>query len=380
MSQGLGKDCCHFKLPKAASRRAFTLIELLVVIGIIGVLLGILLPALQKARAAAMETVCTSNLRQMGVGFQAYCDGNHGYLPLTGPDGSNNSPGSGLIGPQTAANFAASISNPHIGAPHNFIGINDPMLWYNAIPPLTQGKSYYEMIAEDPTGEFPALPPNPNRPVNVLPGPGQNSIFICPTALPPGSFDLAPGAAPNASSSGDEILNGSYFLLHGVDTNNIATETKPYGLFKSYMTYVMNSKLMSTTNDGMTYYQMKISQLRPASSVVLLVEKMMTPTEVTFPADPGTEVSSTPQNGYQSNLGQLKACWTRFTTRHRQGGYLLFADGHVAWYSWADVNRPLPGLTPANAIINYSMNQPNIGLIWNPMYGIGAPGHTAATD
>ena len=69
--------------------RGFTLVELLVVIGIIAVLVGILLPALNKARAAASKVKCAAQLRNLGQALAIYANSSRGKMPQHGVDGLN---------------------------------------------------------------------------------------------------------------------------------------------------------------------------------------------------------------------------------------------------------------------------------------------------
>lgn len=66
---------------RAGKAGGFTLVELLVVIGIIAVLIAILLPTLQKARATANRTACLANMRQLGNGLMLFAHEHDGYLP-----------------------------------------------------------------------------------------------------------------------------------------------------------------------------------------------------------------------------------------------------------------------------------------------------------
>jgi prepilin-type processing-associated H-X9-DG protein/prepilin-type N-terminal cleavage/methylation domain-containing protein len=122
----------------------FTIVELLTVVAIIGMLAGLLLPAIQQSRQAARRAACQSNLRQWAFADQSYADVHHGRLPRRGQG----------IGP----NFYPTTATQ----------LNRPEDWFNALPPYMEDQSFIDRWN-----------------AGKEPRPGEQNVWVCPEAVRP---------------------------------------------------------------------------------------------------------------------------------------------------------------------------------------------------
>jgi prepilin-type N-terminal cleavage/methylation domain-containing protein/prepilin-type processing-associated H-X9-DG protein len=199
-------------------RLAFTLIELLVVIAIIAILVGLLIPAVQKVREAAMRTTCQNNLKQIGLGMHNFHDA-YGTLPYarSGADGHSTGTKQTGLGNAPAHSWAVVIL-PYIEQGNLFNLFTTPIT-----NPATGGP--FDMIST-PAGNVNFLSRGQFQATGAL----NHSVptFFCPARRTAGDNIIAPTASGYAAGA-----VGDYAVVYG-DSSNITTNNGPFYVNQYY--------------------------------------------------------------------------------------------------------------------------------------------------
>jgi prepilin-type N-terminal cleavage/methylation domain-containing protein/prepilin-type processing-associated H-X9-DG protein len=192
-------------------RGAFTLIELLVVIAIISVLVGLLLPAVQKVRDAAARSSCENNLKQMGIALHSFNDA-HGRFPaaLIHSGRYNNPNATPYRGPEV------QYTTPYVVYNHTGFVALLPYLEQSA---LFQQYSYQNISSASspfkiPIGNNPS--PNPNQ---TVVGGAMFKIFVCPSDKVPAPVVTANSEDPTNYYERTNAARGNYLFNTGFYTD-----------------------------------------------------------------------------------------------------------------------------------------------------------------
>jgi prepilin-type N-terminal cleavage/methylation domain-containing protein/prepilin-type processing-associated H-X9-DG protein len=290
-------------------RKAFTLIELLVVIAIIAILIGLLLPAVQKVREAAARMKCSNNLKQLGLAAHNFHDPN-GHLPagLNVPVSTQ----SGALFPTNALYKNGVVGDPPL--PGQFASVFEQLLPY-----IEQDNLQKNLILTQ--REY----ANCKGPNSV--GAQIVKILICPS-------DPLPSNVSTYTTGG----NTYYFGMNSYAGNNGTRSFYPqYGTYSNDGVFYINSKVRLTDiTDGTSntlmfgerwHYDPAYTNIATlggwAWSNFLAVQDSLlsTPVPINYLLAPGTKT------GAPNYPEDLRVC--AFGSAHTGGANFTMADGSV---------------------------------------------------
>jgi len=295
--------------PHSKNRRpAFTIVELLVVAAILGVLVALLLPAIQAAREASRRTQCKSNIRQLGLAAQAHVSALR-HFPTGGWGG-------------------AWIGDPDRGA-----GPAQPGGWiYNLLPYMEEaalhdrGRGLSTIAKRQAAGEIMATP------LFALNCPSRRQAVLYPHSPP---YLMANAGNVSAAARTDYAFNAG-----DRSTNEWDSKGGPAGFEAASTTYLWPEPQRYT---GLSYIRSQISVRRVTdglSKTYLIGEKYAKPRDYETGNDAGDYGSM--YSGFWSNQYRLTlrnaqpiqdtdkvADRIRFGSAHAAGLHMAFADGSV---------------------------------------------------
>ena len=267
----------------SAQRKGFTLVELLVVIGIIAILIGLLLPALAKARDSANTVKCAANLRDIGQGIAEYITENQDTFPpsnyFTGfsiqssPNGPTLNPGLPVLG---YTHWSALINGSIWEAASDYLVANQNSLTLSA-PQLKP----FENTAAWMQYQCPALDNGGLPPANTYPG--NNDLGITNEAQIANVLDLQ---APRLAYTLNEALCPRSFLGNSSHVNNlhnysfVRTSQVLHSADTILATELWGFQLAAETTSYFNSGQMVSNSRRPVSGFITFSPNVSSPDQL----------------------------------------------------------------------------------------------------
>jgi len=328
--------------PTGRSRPAFTLIELLVVIAIIAVLIGLLLPAVQKVREAANSAKCKNNLKQIGLAAHNYASANSNYFPAGHEchayDGLGNTNGIPAL-PYYFSNWAIKLL-PYTEQDNLY------KLYNNKIPNddnanLVVRQTYVAIYTcpSDPNGHQllvpgsnpgapPGSPPRPNPALMTASYRGVAGIANLKAPIPPGG-----GSPPEWGGYPNEITS-----LISTPYNNPLTGTTQSGMATRGIFHPVDDWNLNLRNE-------RIESISDGTSNTFMVGERTTTTTINrgtfwaasfnlYSLSIGYTTTASLLNDYTACVTSLNGadaapCKYGWGSFHAAGINFLMCDGHV---------------------------------------------------
>jgi prepilin-type N-terminal cleavage/methylation domain-containing protein len=297
--------------PPAAGRRGFTLIELLVVIAIVAILIGLLLPAVQKVREAASRAQCQNNLKQLGLAAHNHHD-TYGFLPSGGWGWT------------------------WVGDPNRPMGFKQPGGWAFSVLPFVEQDNLYKLgLGAAPAAVLTESSRRIATPVK---------LFNCPTRRHGGPWPNPTGFTYVNTQNTVTMLARTDYAANAGDQNANQINGGPGSYLEGDTTYNWGNVGALT---GVIYRRSQVKMpeiLNGTSNTYLIGEKYLNPSNYFTGADGGD--NETMYSGYNNDVNRctfspplqdLKGLsdTLRFGSAHPAGLNMLNCDGSVGFVNYS---------------------------------------------